>query len=290
MARYRRGRVWCVAAALLMALFLSFLFSRNCLTVKRYEVPTAGIEREVRIVLLSDLHGRQFGKNQSRLLEKIRKEQPELIAIVGDMLSSQADADELERLCALLRSLCEIAPVCYSPGNSEMAWQARYGESIQAAVERTGACYLEESYRELSLGGQLIRVGGLYRYAFQHTKTLHQWHRSTTYHFLLQFEETTLPTVLLCHRPDSFLFYDAYLDWNVDLLLCGHTHGGVIRLPLLGGVYVPDQGWWPKYDKGKFHLDDTTMVITSGFAGHGRVPRLWNLPEITEITLKPKEE
>jgi len=91
--------------------------------------------------------------------------------------------------------------------------------------------------------------------------------------------------------PDTFIFNGAYSMWNIDLVLSGHTHGGLIRMPFVGGLYAPMQGWFPKYDSGSFRLgDNMQMIISAGMAGHGIIPRVNNLPEIAVIDLVPGEE
>ena len=83
--------------------------------------------------------------------------------------------------------------------------------------------------------------------------------------------------------------FDTYADHNMNLVLSGHAHGGQFRLPLIGGLIAPNQGLFPKYDRGYFQLGThMQMVITSGLAGHGLLPRVNNLPEIVVIDLVPQ--
>jgi predicted MPP superfamily phosphohydrolase len=98
---------------------------------------------------------------------------------------------------------------------------------------------------------------------------------------------TGLPTIILAHLPDTIAFEYAYRDWDIDLFLSGHTHGGVIRIPGLGGIYAPMQDWFPKYDMGYFDLGKTELIISSGLSGHGSIPRIFNRPEICVVHIKP---
>ena len=90
---------------------------------------------------------------------------------------------------------------------------------------------------------------------------------------------------MLAHRPDSFIYGNAAYLWDIDLVLSGHTHGGLWRLPFIGGVIAPEQGLFPEYDKGEFDLGNIKMIISSGLNGYNNIPRLFNSPEITVIEL-----
>ena len=101
-------------------------------------------------------------------------------------------------------------------------------------------------------------------------------------------QESPYPAILLAHWPDTVALSDGPQRWKIDLVLSGHTHGGVIRIPGIGGLYVPLQGWWPRFDYGEYQLnEDMKMIITSGLSGHGKIPRIFNLPEIAVIDLQP---
>lgn len=273
-----------VLGAGVLLLAMTVLAGRFWLKTTRYTVTLPQLESQVRLVYLSDLHGLEYGKDNRRLLEKVRQAQPDLIATVGDMVPKNASEEEIDAYCDLLTELTRIAPVYVSLGNVELELDADLPERIR----QTGAVFLDETYEDITINGETLRVGGLYRYAFRHAQTQEQWLQSSTYGFLTDFQDTSAVKILLCHRPDCFFFYDAYDDWDVDVILCGHTHGGVVRLPLLGGLCAPDQGWLPEYDKGLFSFGDTHMLITSGFAGYDGIPRIFNRPEIVCVTLCPE--
>ena len=106
---------------------------------------------------------------------------------------------------------------------------------------------------------------------------------------MTQMQASGLPTVVLSHRPDTIIFDNACEDWDIDLFLSGHTHGGLIRLPLIGGLYAPKQGLFPKYDRGYFPIGKTRLLISGGFAGYGPFPRVFNRPEISVVRFLPPE-
>ena len=119
-------------------------------------------------------------------------------------------------------------------------------------------------------------------------RTSAQFHASPEYDVLFRLEHARQPAILLSHMPDTVALSDGPRRWHIPLVLCGHTHGGVIRLPGIGGLYAPMQGWRPPYDYGEYQLNDgMRMIITSGLSGHDHVPRIFNLPEIAVIDLKP---
>lgn len=254
------------------------------LSIETYSVVAEKAEG-VQIALISDLHGRALGENNEKLVRKIAGQEPDLICVVGDMFEAEASDDEIADFAALLCELVKIAPTFVSYGNTEKAYEAANGAQWRQSVENAGATVLEKDYVDLEINGQTLRVGGIFDYAFDNAQNEAAWKASETYRFLSAFTETDAYKILLCHRPDSFIFAEAYNDWKVDLVLCGHTHGGIVRLPFAGGLYVPDQGWFPQYDKGLFTLGEIKMVITSGFSGHRWIPRVLNLPEITMIRL-----
>lgn len=270
---------------LLLALAIAVVPSRVWISVEEYAIPSAGKAEGVQIALISDLHGREFGEDNKKLVRKIAGQAPDLICVVGDMFEADASDDEIANFAALLRELVEIAPVFVSYGNTEITYEAANGAQWRQIVENVGATVLEEDYVDLEINGQALRVGGLFDYAFDNAQNEAAWKASETYRFLSDFTDTDAYKILLCHRPDCFIYGGAYNDWKIDLVLCGHTHGGLWRLPLVGGLYAPEQGWFPKYDKGPFTLGEIKMVITSGLSGHGWIPRMLNLPEITMIRL-----
>ena len=273
------------ATVICLTVFLAVLFGNAHISAESYSVALQNLGGPVRIVLLSDLHGKSFGRDDSRLIAKIGEQTPDVIFLDGDRSADSADVQELLRL---IKRLHEIAPVYFAPGNHELEYM-QTDTSLLTQVAEAGAVVVNDSYAEVTLAGQPLRIGGTMGHAFYFGRSEEEFSSSPEYQFLKAFEDTDVPKICLAHMPDTFIFNGAYNLWNVDLILSGHTHGGLIRLPFIGGLYAPMQGWFPEYDQGYFRLGEhMQMVITSGLAGHGMIPRINNPPEIVVIDLVPE--
>lgn len=276
-----------VIAVLVVAIALTAVSATICffaVTVTNYTVSLEGVEKSVRAVLITDLHSRNFGKSNSRLLEKIKAQEPDVIFADGDFISRGASEKDVERFLKLLLELKKIAPVYYAPGNHEQEYEGAY--ELYEKIADIGIPVLNDSFLDVTVAGQTLRIGGTLGHAFKFGRTEEEFEASAEYVFLSEFQNTELPTVCLAHMPDTFIFNGAYNLWDVDLVLSGHTHGGLVRLPFIGGVIAPMQGLFPDYDKGYFKLgENIQMIICAGLAGYGVLPRINNLPEICVIDI-----
>lgn len=275
--------IFCLIAILAFSASAAVCFV--CIKVTHYDVVLEGVTSPFRAVLISDLHSRQFGKDNARLLEKIKEQKPDVIFADGDMISRNSDEKDVERFLKLLEELKKIAPVYYAPGNHE---QEYVGESTELyeKIEALGVLVLNDSYVDVEIAGQPVRLGGTLGHGFMFGRTKEEFESSPEYIFLSEFQNTDRPKICLAHMPDTFIFNGAANLWDVDLVLSGHTHGGLVRLPFLGGLIAPMQGFFPKYDKGYFDLgNNMQMIISAGLAGHGALPRVNNLPEICVIDI-----
>ena len=267
---------------------VSAAFCIITISLDSYSVPLKNLAYPVRVILLSDLHGKSFGRENSRLIAKIQEQTPDAIFLDGDMIDRSADPTDVQELLRLIERLHEIAPVYFAPGNHELEYM-QTDASLLTQVAEAGAVVVNDSYADVTLAGQPLRIGGTMGHAFYFGRSEKEFSSSPEYQFLKAFEDTDVPKICLAHMPDTFIFNGAYNLWNVDLILSGHTHGGLIRLPFIGGLYAPMQGWFPEYDQGYFRLGEhMQMVITSGLAGHGMIPRINNPPEIVVIDLVPE--
>ena len=225
-----------------------------------------------RIVQLSDLHGRQFGKDNRRLVSLVAEQCPDIIALTGDFISSE---DDLPVLAALVEQLTEIAPVYFTPGNNDRINKS--SDTVRQTVTNAGGIYLGNAYTELTRGNASILLAGV-----EDPSTRGKLPAPDEFMEEVAQAHPDTYTVLLAHR---YFFPDRYPDLPCDVILAGHCHGGVIRLPYLGGVLSPDKVFFPKYDAGLFESGQYTMVVSRGLGITHGIPRFLNNPEVLVLTL-----
>ena len=228
---------------------------------------------DISFVLLSDLHDSTFGKENERLIEKIKACEPDVIFTVGDMVSSYCE--DYRYLNTLYEDLADIAPVYCSLGNHESS----HPESDEIReILKSHATLLENEYTEVNINGNEIRLGGLsdYHPSFENLNE-----------YLRDFADTHKFTLLLSHCPEYYIW--GVDEVKIDLMLSGHTHGGQVIIPFKGGLYAPEQGYFPRFDYGVFYEENATLVITRGLGTSKQaLPRFNNPPEVLSVTLTPE--
>ena len=258
----------------LLALLAAFCWMQNNLLVtKKYTLHSPRISQGLRIVHLSDLHGKRFGRKNERLLRKIRKQQPDLIAFTGDFVDRFRPP--LDSAYALIRELAMIAPVFYCPGNHEYGRPDR--EQIFEGLEKRGVHVLRHQLLETHIAGNQVAILGLDEIGYGYQ----------TERWLKELENCAGFRLLLAHFPHYF--DPLYAQYAIDLALCGHAHGGQFWFPG-GGVYAPGQGLFPKYCKGLHEKNRAHMIVSRGLGNSGFPLRLFNAPQVVAVTLLPGEE
>ena len=284
----KRDMIWIVILSLIIVgcgLMLVGILRSQKLEVTEYVVPVESAAGDVKIAFLSDLHGEEYGENNDMLVGLLKAQSPDIIALPGDLLNRDSKGAEIDKVCDFISQLTKIAPTYCSIGNHEADYIAENGDGILSKIRNAGATVLECEYEELSIYGTEFRLGGMSELAYRDGDDEYD---SAADAFLTDYCDTEQTKVMLSHRPEAFAFKDTCEDWNVDLILSGHTHGGLVRLPIIGGLVAPIQGLFPKYYYGSYELCDTTMIITSGLAGYYWAPRMFNPPEICVVTLTAK--
>ncbi len=273
----------------LLAICFSLYASKFFLECSYYTIQDDRIKHSFRIVQLSDLHNSVFGKNNEKLVRKVLEQEPDLILITGDLINDTEE--DLSIALTLLSALTESEiPVYVSYGNHESNYEAKWDTDIITAYENTGARVLHFAYEDIEVKGQKIRLGGIYGYCLPE-KYLHSGPaKKEEVDFLKEFQDTSSYTILMCHMPVTWIKNNSLNEWDCDLVLCGHAHGGQIRIPFVGGLYAPDQGYWCGKEEGLYFSDDQTkiMLLTRGLGSTEKIPRLNNIPEIVVIDINSK--
>lgn len=291
MKLWRYHKVYIVFGALLVFITLlgkMFYQSNHSLNCIYYRIQTDKKFKSIRILQLTDLHNSIFEEKNQELVDLMVKQSPDLILITGDLLNS----NELNTDIAtdLISDLSKIAPVYVSLGNHEVEYQQNYGTDIVQLYADAGAVVLDRQYQDLEVNGQKIRLGGIYGYCLPEKYLETNEADPEECAFLSDFQNTDLYTILMCHMPACWLLNDGLDEWDVDCIFSGHVHGGQVILPLIGGVYAPDMGWFPGRLQGLYSSSDgsSTMVLSTGLGNTESVPRFNNIPEVVTVDILPK--
>ena len=248
---------------------VSYLFfDIHSIAVKRYTIPIPKLPNEFdgfTILHLTDLHSKEYGNGQKRLLNLINRQSYDIVVITGDLVD-KSDPN-LEPAMALVRSLSST-PVFFVPGNHE--WWT--GFRIKSQLEAEGVILLKNTAFKFEKGSSHIWILGVDDPYLGRDKL----------DGAVSEVKDIRPKVLLAHAPNIF---PSAVKSNVELVLVGHTHGGQVRLPLVGAIVVPGQELFPKFDYGQFTSSSTNMIINGGLGESVLPVRFFNRPEIVLVKL-----
>lgn len=253
--------------------------------VREYVIESDKIGSPVTVVMLSDLHGCEYGESNSELIAQIEGLAPDLILFCGDMINHHHDTGEDILVAAsLANELTAIAPVYYSLGNHELERIGLHESDAVKRIVEAGAILLERDYVDLEIRGNKIRLGGLYTPNNSETR---EPDAATCLDFLGELCDTDSFVLLMEHRPASFIDAISPAGFEPDLVLAGHLHGGHVILPFLGPVYGATSGFFPKYALGQYEFGNSTLIVSAGLSTERHIiPRVNNPTEITKIVLE----
>lgn len=231
------------------------------------------------IAQVSDLHNAELGEENSKLLELLSEVEPHIIVLTGDLIDSRHT--DIEIALDFAGKAAQIAPVYYVSGNHEA--RVPVYEELNMGLTEAGVTVLENQKVQITRNGESITLMGIQDPSFR-TDYLFGDAESISRQAISELQnESEDFTVLLSHRPELF---ELYVDTGVDLVFSGHAHGGQFRLPFIGGLVAPNQGFFPKYDAGLFKKENTTMIVSRGL-GNSIIPfQINNSPEIVVAELR----
>ena len=273
--------------AIALFLFCSFQNSHLETTYYFYKAEQLGVDLDgYRIVQISDLHNAKFGKDNQKLVDRIRECEPDMIVLTGDLVDS--NHTNVDRAVQFVDEIVKICPVYYVTGNHEYWLEASEYDELMSGLTGAGAVILDDQVVEISRGDAKFRLVGL------DDKSLADGTLGTLLNDQAEQKEETADnedsgektlTVVLAHEPQ---YLARYASAGVDLVLSGHAHGGQFRLPFVGGIVAPDQGFLPEYTAGEYYMNGTEMIVSRGL-GNSVIPvRLFNYPEIVCVELVGK--
>ena len=235
-----------------------------------------------KIVQISDLHNDEFGEKNEKLLAKIKKQEPDMIAITGDLLDSRRT--DIEKALNFVKGAVQIAPCYYVTGNHESRMPKEYKE-LEKGMLDAGVNVLRNETIAIDRDGEQITVLGIddprFVIATDKVKKMERILGETMSELKKDVPEASF-MLLLSHRPELF---DLYCAKEMDVVLSGHVHGGQVRLPFIGGIIGPGQGIQPDYDAGVYTKGNTSMILSRGL-GQSIVPfRINNPPELVVLKL-----
>lgn len=273
-----------------------YKYETDTLEVSNYKIENDKIPKEFdnfKIVQISDLHNKSFGKNNKRLIEKIDLQNPDIVVITGDLV--EGDNKNFNVALNLVDELSKKYKVYHIIGNHEQKSLIKKHKDLYKVyfekLYKKSIINLDNEKVRVEKNGQHINIYGLiipleyYPYFFKNYKNKN-----------IKLEENFITNnlgklnkdeynIMLSHTP---FFFEEYEKYGVDLVLAGHVHGGIIRLPVVGGMLSPNREFFPEYDFGKYDKNNTTMLLSKGLGGSKVLIRFACRPEIVSITLKSR--
>lgn len=281
---------WIVGIGVLaICLWLFCYYNNNHLSISKYGLELSG-DQPFRIVQLSDLHGKQFGKGNHRLYRAVEMLKPDLIAFTGDLIDD--DLYNVPETVDFFCSLVNICPVVYIFGNHEH--RAKVAGEIGDRLRKEGITVLDNQVCDMQIRGNVVSILGLNEGLGTDKKFYKERMRGNFVYednsrYFEEFSRHEGIKIVMSHFPETFDNPKGYTykNYDYDLQLSGHAHGGQFRLPVIGGVYSPGQGINPRFYQG-LHGDRPKMIVSRGLGNSSFPLRLFNCPEIVVIDMEKK--
>lgn len=278
-----------LAGVVVIACILEIIRELHTFRVRTYQIPVPELEKakQIKLVFLSDLHGKTYGAENEKLIKAVRAERPDYILAGGDMLTRTKEKTDQTAL-ELFRQLKDICPVYLANGNHEQKMKVfpskyhnRY-EKYRNAVKKMGIHLLENQSENLEMNGLLATISGLELpvdyYGHWKEKPL----QNSLVKEQLQAADTRRFQILMAHNP---VYAKQYWEWGADMVLSGHLHGGIVRIPGIGGMITPQLRLFPRYSGDLYEKDGKVSIVSRGLGTHTVNIRLFNQAEVVSILL-----
>ena len=276
-----KNRLWKLILLVLVGLVVWLLWANRALEQTTYSISSEKLPdafEGFRIVHISDLHNTEFGQDNEKLLKMVAVAKPDLIAITGDVIDSRRT--DMDIAFRFVQEAAKIAPCYYVTGNHESRLDDY--DRLKDGLQERGVVILEDGSVNMERDGAVIRVLGVDDPAFVPVYSPEEISALMDVKLRNIQPDNEIFTILLSHRPELF---DVYVQHGLNLVLTGHAHGGQVRMPWIGGLYMPGQGLFPEYDAGMFAENGTTMIISRGLGNSAFPLRVNNRPEVVVIEL-----
>lgn len=283
-----------VILIIIICLFLGYVvwqyFELKKFGVTEYELSFAKLRGEHTMLVLADLHGFEYGKENQRLMARVKEYEPDLILIPGDLIVSKFP-ETYEAALRVLRQLVEIAPVYYSFGNHESRVAvpgltvSEAFESYLREAQALGVRMLRNQQTEVKAGEDMLKIAGLeISLGFYEKRRAVPMEEGYVEAMLGTAGEEELQ-ILLAHNP---AYSEQYAAWGADLTFCGHNHGGLVRVPGIGSLISPQLTLFPKYNDGLYEIKGKRVIVSRGLGTHTFHIRVFNRAELVAVRLFPK--
>ena len=259
----------------------------NNIVVSRVKI-NKKVKNSIKIVQLSDLHSKEFGKDNKKLLNKVLNENPDLILLTGDLID--CTSIRYKEIINFISKMSEKIPTYYIPGNHETRAE-KYKEIIKK-LRKNNVNVLLNEIRTININGNKVNILGLVEEQGSSEAYIKRAKGEFEYkdYSIIFNEFCKLPgiKIVLSHYPENFkaIGDKSYYKYKFDLMFSGHAHGGQFRIPLIGGLYAPAQGIFPKYTAGIHKGIKNNLIIRRGLGNSGFPLRLFNKPEIVVVTIE----
>ena len=277
----------CMGIAVILCLLVSAWDCNRFITVE-YEIESDKVTKPCKFVLLADLHNKSFGSDHERLVNKIDSISPDAILSAGDMLTA-TKGHSFDSALSLMRQLSLRYKIYYGMGNHEYRlklYPEQYGTMYDDYVTELSKLGIEPLVNEnvylpeinvAVCGSQIDKC--YYKRFEKYPMDEHYLPK------ILGEPRIDACQILIAHTPQ---YFEEYTAWGADVVVSGHVHGGIMKLPVLGGVLSPNLTLFPKYDGGKYVRGKTTMILSRGLGTHTIPVRVFNPGELVVITIVPK--